>query len=37
MREFFTVQAIIMFLIGVFTSAMVKGFFSSAKSKVAGG
>lgn len=37
MREFFTIQAIIMFLLGVFTSAMVKGFFSTAKSKVAGG
>ena len=37
MREFFTFQAIIMFLIGVFTSAMVKGFFTKAKSKVAGG
>lgn len=37
MREFFTVQAIIMFLIGVFTSAMVKGFFGAAKSKVSGG
>jgi hypothetical protein len=36
MREFFTIQAIIMFLIGVFTSAMVKGFLSRAKSKVAG-
>ena len=37
MREFFTIQAIIMFFIGVFASAMVKGFVSQAKSKVAGG
>ena len=37
MSGFFTFPAIIMFLLGVFTSAMVKGFFSSAKSKVAGG
>jgi hypothetical protein len=35
-REFFTIQAIIMFFIGVFTSAMVKGLFGRAKSKVAG-
>jgi hypothetical protein len=36
MRNFFTIQAIIMFFIGVFTSAMVKGFVGKAKSKVAG-
>ena len=37
MREFFTVQAIIMLLIGVFASTMIKGFFGKAKSAVSGG
>jgi hypothetical protein len=37
MREFFTLQAIIMFFVGVFASMWVKGLLGTAKSKVAGG
>ena len=37
MREFFTIQALIMFFLGVALSAMVKSFVGSAKSKVTGG
>ena len=37
MREFFTFQALLMFVLGVLTSAMVKRFVGTAKSKVAGG
>ena len=36
MGGFFTVPALIMFALGVFLSAMVKGWVSQAKSKVAG-
>jgi hypothetical protein len=36
MGEFFTIQALIMFALGVFLSAMVKGWVGQAKSKVAG-
>jgi hypothetical protein len=36
MREFFTLQAIIMFFVGVFASMWVKGLLGRAKSKVAG-
>ena len=37
MGSFFTLQAIIMFFIGVFASMWVKGLLGSAKSKVSGG
>jgi len=37
MSGFFTMQAIIMLLIGVFASTMIKGFFGRAKSTVTGG
>jgi hypothetical protein len=37
MREFFTLQAIIMFFAGVFASMWVKGLLGTARSKVAGG
>lgn len=37
MREFFTIQALIMFFIGVFASMWVKGLIGTAKSKVSGG
>lgn len=37
MREFFTMQALIMFVLGVLTSAMVKSLLGRAKSTVAGG
>ena len=36
MSSYFTLQTLIAFLLGVFMSAMVKGFVSSAKSKISG-
>jgi hypothetical protein len=36
MGEFFTIQALIMFALGVFLSMWVKGLIGTAKSKVAG-
>lgn len=37
MSGFFTLQALIMFALGVLLSAMVKGFVGMARSKVSGG
>jgi hypothetical protein len=37
MRGFFTLQAIIMFILGVILSATAKGLVGTAKSKVSGG
>lgn len=36
MSSYFTLQTFIAFILGVFMSAMVKGFVSSAKSKISG-
>lgn len=36
MSDYFTLQTLIAFLLGVFMSAMVKGFVSNAKSKITG-
>jgi hypothetical protein len=37
MREFFTIQALIMFVLGVILSASAKRMVGTAKSKVSGG